>query len=233
MGVLGGFGDTIKDVSRNITKAGIKDGFNTYIKQSGDELADAARKTLSSQLNAADMIKKSDVENLINTSSKTIEGNPDYINQTGKLLKSLESKDMERFEEIANNLANSKSYEDSGYLDLLLKANTEVKSKRDRLDTINSEAIKGIYKSKFAEKLPKGLDKYISEGQKDKVTGVAYHLNAKKKYFATDDPKTNQIRVGAAATAYMGTMTGARLLNGGGLTENEYGERDIVGIPFI
>lgn len=55
--------------------------------------------------------------------------------------------------------------------------------------------------------------------------GGAYQKG--KAYFTEDGKKA--ARIGTVA----GTMVGARLLSGGGLTHNNTGERDIVGIPFI
>lgn len=41
------------------------------------------------------------------------------------------------------------------------------------------------------------------------------------------------LRAGATGLAYMGAATGIRYANGGSLTQNSSGERDIAGIPFI
>ena len=63
----------------------------------------------------------------------------------------------------------------------------------------------------------------------------AYSLNPRSipAYFTTADKKKNKIRAGVTAGAYMGGSMVVRGLQGGGITTNEYGERDIVGIPFI
>ena len=75
---------------------------------------------------------------------------------------------------------------------------------------------------------------YVIDEQQEKIANAAYKLQGKKQYFnKPNDPKTNQIRAGVAVGAYMGTMTTARLIHGGTPITNEYGERNIVGIPFI
>jgi hypothetical protein len=82
-------------------------------------------------------------------------------------------------------------------------------------------------------KTPKILDHVTDEADRSKLKGVMYKAQGAKKYFSSGDVKKNRARIGAAAGIYAGTMTTARLAHGGSLTENEYGERDIVGVPFL
>lgn len=52
-------------------------------------------------------------------------------------------------------------------------------------------------------------------------------------YFATPDKTIRNYRVGTAVGAYAGVAVGGRYLTGGTLTRDQYGQKDIAGIPFI
>lgn len=54
-----------------------------------------------------------------------------------------------------------------------------------------------------------------------------------KDYFIGGDFKQNAARIGAAAGAYGAANVGMRAINGGGVTYNNQGQRDIAGIPFV
>lgn len=52
-------------------------------------------------------------------------------------------------------------------------------------------------------------------------------------YFGVEDKTKRAIRRNVAISGYVGTTIGGRLLSGGSLTEDQYGRKDIAGIPFI
>lgn len=52
-------------------------------------------------------------------------------------------------------------------------------------------------------------------------------------YFNSGNSKTNQVRAAVSGGIYMGGSMVVRGLQGGNPVTNEYGERDIAGIPFI
>ena len=54
-----------------------------------------------------------------------------------------------------------------------------------------------------------------------------------KTYFNNPDPKIKKQRIAAVAGTYGAVAVGGRLLSGGTITEDNYGRRDIAGIPFI
>lgn len=62
---------------------------------------------------------------------------------------------------------------------------------------------------------------------------VNYYANIPKAYFNPADPKVRSDRIKAAVGGYAGVAVGARVLQGGSITRDEYGQRDIAGIPFV
>lgn len=52
-------------------------------------------------------------------------------------------------------------------------------------------------------------------------------------YFTNPDNKIKNTRIATAVTAYAGTAVGARYLSGGTLTTDNYGRKDIAGVPFL
>lgn len=52
-------------------------------------------------------------------------------------------------------------------------------------------------------------------------------------YFNPSNKDAQFARITAAAGVYMGAATAGRVMNGGTLTQDSYGRKDLVGIPFI
>ena len=52
-------------------------------------------------------------------------------------------------------------------------------------------------------------------------------------YFMGSDKKVRNTRIATAAAAYAGVTVGGRYLSGGTLTRDNYGRKDIAGVPFI
>ena len=71
------------------------------------------------------------------------------------------------------------------------------------------------------------------------IGGINYVFNAPKAYFNPVDASGNinksarKARIATAAGAYVGINVGGRYLQGGTLTRDDYGQRDIAGIPFV
>lgn len=65
------------------------------------------------------------------------------------------------------------------------------------------------------------------------VGGLTHPLMYAKTYFNNPDPKVRNHRIAAVAGTYGAVAVGGRLLSGGTITEDNYGRRDIAGIPFI
>lgn len=62
---------------------------------------------------------------------------------------------------------------------------------------------------------------------------INYAVNIPKAYFSNADKSIRNARIGAAVGAYAGLAVGGRVLNGGTLTTDSYGRKDIAGVPFI
>lgn len=65
------------------------------------------------------------------------------------------------------------------------------------------------------------------------LEGMHHPLRYASTYFSNPDQTIKRQRIAAVAGTYAGVAVGARTLSGGNLTHDEYGQRDIAGIPFI
>lgn len=54
-----------------------------------------------------------------------------------------------------------------------------------------------------------------------------------KAYFNPEDAKVKSTRIKTAVAAYAGIAIGGRYLSGGTLTTDNYGRKDIAGVPFL
>lgn len=226
MGALGKFGDTIEDVSSRIAKFSVSDFYNKYLVQTNDEIANVARRTMKNKLDASTMVDRKLLQEVIDGSSIT---DKNYVSATNKLIQSLNNKDMEEATSVARDI--SEKFKENKYLDLLKQAEDKKVSMSNSLNNADSEIIENIFKQNTS--IPKVLNSFTDENDVEKIKGMAYRVQGKKRYFGSEDPKTNKVRAGVVGGVYMTGMTTARLSHGGSLTKNEYGEHDIVGIPFI
>ena len=76
----------------------------------------------------------------------------------------------------------------------------------------------------------RGLDK---DTVVPSIGKVNYALNVPRAYYDSPDKSTRRTRIAATAGAVAGVAIGGRFLAGGTLTNDSYGKKDIVGIPFI
>ncbi len=218
--------DYIGGVAKNITKEGLQNGWDTYVKQSPEELANVARATMQRKNTVISNLNLDDFDKIYNAADKS---NADYIKEFNKLRGALNSGNTDEAKTVATSI--SERFQDGAYLKLLQDAETKRSNDIAYYNSLGADGIKEEFKTGF--KIPEKAKGFVTDEQQDKIADMFYKLQGKKQYFNTGDPKTNQIRAGVAAGTYMGAMTTARLVHGGGLTTNEYGERDIVGIPFI
>ena len=133
-----------------------------------------------------------------------------------------------------------KALSDAGKLSGKDRLTAEVNAYNDAISNAVLKDTDDAYKAainKYYEKdalfknIPKDGDTYITSGQAEeyfdrKGKGIGVLNMAKGTMY------NNELRTGAI-TAYAGIAVGGRLLNGGSLTTNNRGERDIAGIPFI
>lgn len=218
--------DYISNLAKNISVEGLQNGWNTYIKQSPEELANVARQTMQRKNTVMSNLDINEFDKIFSSASKT----DAYTTEFNKLRANLNSENIEEAKSIATTI--SERFQDGAYLKLLQEAEGKTNAIKKQIQEAPSELIKGKFKKDF--KIPEKAKRFVTDEQQEKIANAAYKLQGKKQYFnKPNDPKTNQIRAGVAVGAYMGTMTTARLVHGGTPITNEYGERDIVGIPFI
>ena len=70
----------------------------------------------------------------------------------------------------------------------------------------------------------------------DDVQNLKWYQKAKEytsAYYLSPDKKTRNTRIAATAGAVSAVSVGERFLSGGTLTRDQYGQKDIAGIPFI
>lgn len=83
----------------------------------------------------------------------------------------------------------------------------------------------------------KELRKAMEDNPFEAISGTKdaamYAGSVAKEYLIGGTPKQNALRMGVIGSAYAGAAIGARKLDGGTLTTNSNGEKDIAGIPFI
>ena len=87
------------------------------------------------------------------------------------------------------------------------------------------KAIK-VLKTKTRKVIDEGLDT-VTPGLYDKITKYP------QAYFKNPDKKVRNARIGTAIGAYTALSVGGRYLQGGTLTTDQYGRKDIAGIPFL
>lgn len=218
--------DYISSLAKNISVEGLQNGWDTYIKQSPEELANIARQTMQRKNTVMSNLDINEFDKVFSSASKT----DAYTTEFNKLRENLNSGNIEEAKTIATTI--SERFQDGAYLKLLQEAEGKTNAIKKQIQEAPSEFIKGKFKKDF--KIPEKAKRFVTDEQQEKIANAAYKLQGKKQYFnKPNDPKTNQIRAGVAVGAYMGIMTTARLVHGGTPITNEYGERNIVGIPFI
>lgn len=221
--------DYINNVAKKVSVEGLQNGWNTYIKQSPEELANVARQAMQRKNTIISNLDVNEFDKIFSAANKT----DAYTTEFNKLRTNLNSGNIEEAKSIATTI--SERFQDGAYLKLLQEAESKTNTIKSRFDTMDSEIIKSGFVDKTKKKISENkiIGNFTTSQQQEKIANAAYKLQGKKQYFNSGDSKTNQIRAGVAAGTYMGAMTTARLIHGGTPTTNEYGERDIVGIPFI
>ena len=211
-----------KKVAKNISGSA-----NTYLKQTPEELANVAKNTMLKKNTLLSNINISDVDSAFAEAAKR--GESDYSKAFIKFKSNIDAGNVDEVKHAAKDI--SERFNDSRYLDLLQKAEIKQTRIQDRISGFDVEEAQRVYKDSV--KVPKIIDNFVTDSQAEKFSNGIYSLQGKKQYFDSGNKKTNQIRAGAAVGGYFGAMTTARIAHGGTPITNEYGERDIVGIPFI
>lgn len=224
--------DYINNVAKKVSVEGLQNGWNTYIKQSPEELANVARQAMERKNTLLSNIDLNEVDKVM-AGSKNI-ANKEYSSAVNNLKGALSNNNKEEASNIAKSI--EERFQDGSYIKMLQEAEAKRLNMSETYSTVPARGIENKFKAETKEKLAnnKIINNFTTEKQQEKIADMVYKLQGKKEYFnKPNDAKTNQIRTGVAVGTYMGAMTTARLIHGGTPTTNEYGERDIVGIPFI
>lgn len=221
--------DYINNVAKNITVENLQSGWNKYMVRGEEELAKAVSKTQTKKVSAFDFITTDKLEDIYKGMDKTEDVSSAYRDLTS----ALKAKNLTEAKDIAE-----KRFQDSKFLEYLMDAE---KLKMERVNAMSSAKPNMILGSQI-ESTKEKIDNFsvfgykpgealLTDNQREKIArGV---MKTKGNYFDSGDTKTNQIRMGVVGGAYMGAATIGRITQGGSPVTNEYGERDIVGIPFI
>lgn len=236
-GKIGKYGDSAmtyaKNISKNVTVESLQSGWNTYITQSSDELANVARKSMARKNTVLSNLSMDDFQNTFNNSASRT--NAEYASAYSSLKQKISSGNIEGAREIASNI--SDRFGDSKYLDYLIDAEAKQISIGNQIKSAPASSIRGKYIDDMKTKIGgnKIIDNFLDDDSKEWLAKKAYSLQGKdpRYYFSTDNKKTNRIRAGVVGGAYLGGSMVVRGLQGGNPITNEYGERDIAGIPFI
>lgn len=110
----------------------------------------------------------------------------------------------------------------------LLKKNNVSDKRVESFKSEAKDAVKSILNNVESEPIIPGYSDIMHEGNPFGRAGLYVQT-----YFGHPDAKVRQRRITAVAGTYAGVAVGGRLLSGGTLTEDNYGRRDIAGIPFI
>jgi|GEM_PF-3986635 len=236
-GKIGKYGDSAmtyaRNISKNVTVESLQDGYNTYIAQSSDELANVARRSMARKNTVMSNLNMDDFQRTFNNSEART--NAEYASSYSTLKQKIASGNIEEAREIASDI--SDRFGDKDYLAYLQEAEAKQISIAGQIKGAPAGAIHDKYIKDMKNKIGgnKIVDNFLDDSSKEWLAKKAYSLQGKdpRYYFATNDKKTNRIRAGVVGGAYLGGSMVVRGLQGGNPITNEYGERDIAGIPFI
>lgn len=102
--------------------------------------------------------------------------------------------------------------------------------KKNNIDDTMFEKFKGVA-SKNIKSTIEASDATIERATL--TEGMRHPKLYASTYFNNPDKSIKAQRIAAVAGTYAGVAVGSRYLAGGNLTHDEYGQRDIAGIPFI
>ena len=112
------------------------------------------------------------------------------------------------------------------------------KSIEDLRDTVSKKIPKDKNIDNVLNAVKKRAEKTMSkepdlESILQTMNPIEKYANYPKAYFTNPDKKVRNTRIGTAIGAYTALSVGGRYLQGGTLTTDQYGRKDIAGIPFL
>lgn len=221
--------DYINNVAKNITVENLQAGWDKHMVRGESELARAVSKTQTKKISAFDFIKQDELDSFYKGMDNTEEVASAYKDLTN----ALKSRNLTEVKDIAE-----KRFQDSKFLEYLMDAEDKKVARVNAMSKAKPNMILGSQIESTKEKIDnfsvfgyKPGNALLTENQRESIARGT--MKFKGNYFDSGDTKTNQIRMGVVGGAYMGAATIGRIAQGGSPVTNEYGERDIVGIPFI
>lgn len=221
--------DYINNVAKNISVDSLQAGWNKYMVRGDEELARAVSKTQTKKISAFDFINKDALDGIYRGMDQSVENASAYKDLTN----AIKAGNITEAKDIAE-----KRFQDSKFLEYLMEAEDKKVAKVNAMSNAKPSMIIGSQIESTKEKIDnfsilgfKPGNALLTEEQQEKLAKGS--LKFKGNYFNSGDTKTNQIRAGVVGGAYLGAATINRVAQGGSPITNEYGERDIVGIPFI
>ena len=116
------------------------------------------------------------------------------------------------------------------------------KNINESIDELKDEITEYISDNRDIDKIISGMKKKATDNINkepnleqimDGMKKNEKYLHYPKAYFTNPDKTIRNTRIGTAIGAYAALSVGRRYLQGGTLTTDEYGRKDIAGIPFL
>jgi hypothetical protein len=235
---IGNVLDSVMETANNIaSKAksvdynGIYTDIKEAVKQTDEELADVARATLINSITGDTKVPASRIQEIAKNTGITDAG---FNRKVRDLTSAMKKQDLSEAHKIAGEIDREFQTGQKTFQDLVIQADIGINNTLQSMRNADPAMIKGAWTSQFMKNnIPEPVKNFTTTKNRETIANVAYRAQGTKKYFATDDPSVNQKRLGVVAGGYVAATSGMRIINGGTPLTNEYGERDIAGIPFI
>lgn len=114
--------------------------------------------------------------------------------------------------------------------------NVNIKNYEESIDALADNISKYTDKpvDKVIQRAKEVTNAEISRGiDPDTIPTSSKVLKYPQAYFMNQDKKIKNTRIATAAAAYTGVAISGRYLSGGTLTRDNYGRKDIAGVPFV
>jgi hypothetical protein len=220
----------ISSKAKSVDYSGIYADVSTAIKQTDEELANVARASLMKQMTGDVRVPASQLQEVARNTGINDVG---FTRAVNNLSSAMKKQDLSEAHRIAGEIDRQYQPGQKTFQDLVIKADIEVQNILQDMQSADPGQIKRVWENQIIEKIPKPISNFTTDKNQETIAHFAYRAQGAKKYFSTDDPSINQKRLGVVAGGYVAATSGMRIINGGTPLTNEYGERDIAGIPFI
>lgn len=160
----------------------------------------------------------------MNELNQTIAGNP-------KLAGSLNNENIQK--SLATMFQGANIPEEEA---LRMAKTVKAKNYEQAIDALSDDISKYTDKpvEKVVERAKAVTEKAIKKGvDPDTISTPDKILKYPGAYFMNPDKKIRNTRIATAAATYAGVAVGGRYLSGGTLTTDNYGRKDIAGVPFL